>query len=60
VLALELPVLEVLVPEEPVLENSGAILIQDVPIHAKAVVIDAPLGDCGWRFGWAMWLEARL
>jgi hypothetical protein len=52
VLALEVPVLEELVledptPKESVLEESGAFHIQDVPVLVETITIDTSLGGVG-------------
>jgi hypothetical protein len=38
---------QIMVPEEVVGEDSGAVLIQDVHIQAETVVVDALLGGNG-------------
>jgi hypothetical protein len=42
---LEGPVLEELVPKETAREESGALLMQGVPVQAKMVIIDTPQDD---------------
>jgi hypothetical protein len=48
---------QIMVPEEVVGEDSGAVLIQDVHIQAETVVVDALLGGNGAHADVA---EARL
>jgi hypothetical protein len=47
VLRLEVPMLEDPAPKEPMLEESGAFLIQDVPVLVETVTVNASLGGIG-------------